>query len=290
VRGPPALGLNLLSVDYIDRFQTAVKRSVIGFALGTDLAIMVTAVSRLPTTKTVLVAHRTSAVRDRFAVALADARHEAVAADSEVAALGIVEHALTPFSLALVDLGLSSDPVAFVRALRERAAQPLPVMIFSGSLRSAADVPPLAGMNVGFINEFAGTPQILPALAPHLYPDNFNRRTGARLSVGVPVTYRTPETLAGAVTLDVGKGGVAIRTMTPLAKGVSVQLKFRLPNTPGDVETRGHVVWSDRNVGMGVQFDEVSSVHGRTLDAFLEAGGDAVRSEIAELNSSREQT
>jgi uncharacterized protein (TIGR02266 family) len=230
----------------------------------------VSVVSRLPSTKTILVAHRTAGVRDRFAVALADARHEAVAADSEIAALGIVQHALTPFSLALVDLGLSEEPMMFVRTLRERAARPLPMMVFSGSLRSAADVPPLAALSVGFINEFAGTAQILPALAPHLFPDNFNRRAASRLSIGVPVTYRTDETLAGATTLDVGRGGVSIRTMTPLAKGTNVQVKFRLPGTAAEVDAAGHVAWSDRRVGMGVQFEDLSSTHERAIAAFVE--------------------
>lgn len=221
-------------------------------------------------TKTVLVAHRVPAIRDRFAVALADARHEAVAADSEMAALGIVQHALRPFSLALVDLGLSSNPIDFLRALHGRAAQALPTMVFSGSLRSAADVPPLAAMGVGFINEYAGTPQIMPAIAPHLFPDNFNRRSSVRMPIGVPVTYKTDETLAGAVTLDVGRGGLAIRTMTPLAKGTAIQVKFRLPGTAADIDASGRVVWSDRKVGMGVQFENVSSIDQRAIDAFVE--------------------
>jgi uncharacterized protein (TIGR02266 family) len=225
--------------------------------------------SRPASTRIVLIAHRTAAIRDRFAVALADARHEAVAADSEMAALGIVQHALTPFHLALVDLGLARDPLAFVQALRERAARPLPLMIFSGSLRSAADVPPLAAMNAGFINDFAATSQIMPALAPHLFPDNFNRRAAARLAIGIPVTYRTNHVRSGAMTLDVGAGGMAIRTMTPLEKGTSLQLKFRLPNTAGDIETAGRVVWSDRKVGMGIQFEEVSSAHERSIAAFI---------------------
>jgi len=225
--------------------------------------------SRPASTRIVLVAHRTAAIRDRFAVALADARHDAVAADSDVAAIGIVQHALTPFHLALVDLGLSREPLAFVQTLRERAARPLPVMIFSGSLRSAADVPPLAAMNAGFINDFAATSQIMPALAPQLFPDNFNRRAARRLSIGIPVTYRTDHLRSGAMTLDVGSGGIAIRTMTPLEKGTSLQLKFRLPNTTGDIETSGRVVWSDRKVGMGIQFEDVSSTHERSIAAFI---------------------
>ena len=226
--------------------------------------------SRPLSTKTVLVAHRTPAIRDRFAVALADARHEAVAADSDVAALGIVQHALRPFSLALIDLGLSSSPIEFLRALHERAAKPLPTMVFSGSLRSAADVPPLAAMRVGFINEYAGTPQIMPAIAPHLFPDNFNRRASARAPIGVPITYRTDGAPTGAVTLDVGHGGLAIRTMTPLAKGTGVHVTFRLPGTAADIDASGRVAWSDRKVGMGVQFDDVSSLDQRTIDMFVE--------------------
>jgi uncharacterized protein (TIGR02266 family) len=221
----------------------------------------------------VLIAHRIAAIRDRFAVALADARHEAVAADSDLATLGLVERAAAPFSLALVDLGLSPQPLEFVRAVAAQAAVPLPIMVFSGSLRSAADVPPLVAMNVGFINEYASTPQILPALAPHLFPDNFNRRGSLRVPIGVPVTYRTEETLAGAVTLDVGAGGLSIRTMTPLPKGANVQVKFRLPGTSAEIDAAGRVAWSDRHMGMGVQFDQVSSNHQRTIKGFLAKEG-----------------
>jgi hypothetical protein len=229
--------------------------------------------SRPASTRIVLVAHRTAAIRDRFAVALADARHEAVAADTELAAIGIVQHALTPFHLALVDLGLSREPLAFVQTLRERAARPLPLMIFSGSLRSAAEVPPLAAMNVGFINDFSATSQIMPALAPQLFPDNFNRRAAPRLSIGIPVTFRTDHLRSGAMTLDLGAGGIAIRTMTPLGKGTSLQLKFRLPNVPGDIETAGRVVWSDQKVGMGIQFEDVASAHARSIAAFIVGSG-----------------
>jgi len=220
--------------------------------------------------KTILIAHRLAAVRDRFAVALADARHEFVMADSAMAAMRAAEHTAVPLSLALVDLTLTSDAVGFVRSLRESSRPPLPVIVFSGSLATAADIPLLAALNVSYINEHAGTPQILPSLAPHLFPDNFNRRMSTRMSIGVPVTYRTGETLAGAVTLDVGKGGLAIRTMNPLPKGTAVQVRFRLPGVPSDIDATGRVAWSDRKVGMGVQFEKLSSTHQRTIDGFVD--------------------
>jgi uncharacterized protein (TIGR02266 family) len=161
--------------------------------------------------------------------------------------------------------------VRFVRLLRDRAPRPLPILIFSGTVSSAAAIPALATMSVGYINEYAGTPQILPALAPYLFPDNFNRRVNARAAVGVPVTYRTDETLAGSVTLDIGKGGLAIRTLNPLPKGTVVQVTFRLPGTPAEIDAAGRVAWSDRKVGMGVQFERLSSIHQRAVDGFVDA-------------------
>lgn len=222
--------------------------------------------------KTILIAHRDASVRDRFAVALADARHQFVPADTETAARRAAADPAVPVSLVLVDLALASDRMAFVRDLRRGpSGDAIPVVVFSGSVDSAAEVPSLAEAGVSYINEHAGTPQILPALAPHLFPDNFNRRSSHRVSVGVPISYRAGPTIAGAVTLDVGKGGLGIRTMSPLPKGTAVQLKFRLPGAPVEIDAAGRVAWSDRKVGMGIQFERISVTDQRAIDAFIEA-------------------
>ena len=221
--------------------------------------------------KTILIAHRDAGVRDRFAVALADARHRFVPADTESAARQAAADPAVPISLVIVDLTLATDRPAFVQALRNGPGNSVPVIVFSGSVGSAADVPWLAELGVGYINEHAGTPQILPALAPHLFPDNFNRRSSLRVSVGVPISYRAGPTIAGAVTLDVGKGGLGIRTMSPLPKGTAVQLKFRLPGTPAEIDAAGRVAWSDRKVGMGIQFERISATDQRAIDAFIDA-------------------
>ena len=221
--------------------------------------------------KTILIAHRQAAVRDRFAAALADARHAFVMAENEAGARRAAADRAVPISLALVDLGLASDGVTFVRTLKHDAGRALPVVVFSGTVSSAEQVPRLLALGIGgYVNEHAATPQILPALAPHLFPDNFNRRASQRVALGVPVSYRAGQTIAGAVTLDVGKGGLAIRTMNPLALGTEVLLKFRLPNAPDDIEAAGRVAWSDRKVGMGVQFERVAQDDQTAIDAFVD--------------------
>jgi uncharacterized protein (TIGR02266 family) len=208
--------------------------------------------------KTILVAHHQTAVRDRFAAALADARQAFVLADTEEAARAALGEPPGAISLAIVDLGLAPDAVAFVRALRTLGGASMPITVFSGSLTSAALVPGLGEAGVaGYINEHAATPQILPALAPHLFPDNFDRRTSPRVALGVPVSCRAGQQIMVAHALNVSRGGLAVRTMTPLAPQTLVVVKFRLPGGHADIEAAGRVAWSDRQVGMGIQFDHV---------------------------------
>jgi len=225
--------------------------------------------------KTILVAHRTAAIRDRFAAALADARHAYLLAASAAEIRQAMANETTPVSLALIDLGLADDGVTLVRDLRDAARRPLPVVVFSGSVTHAAQVQALATVQVaGYINEHASTPQILPALAPHLFPDNFNRRASRRVTLGIPVSYRAGQTLMGATTLDVSKGGLAIRTMNPLPPGTALSVTFRLPGAAAEIEAAGRVAWSDRKVGMGIQLERVSASDQLAIDEFV----DGVRS------------
>ena len=93
----------------------------------------------------------------------------------------------------------------------------LPILVFSGTIASADEVRELAALGVaGYVNEYSAVQHILPSLAPHLFPDNFNRRGSPRVVLGIPVAYRFGNTIAAALTLNLSKGGLAIRTMSPL--------------------------------------------------------------------------
>jgi hypothetical protein len=209
--------------------------------------------------KTILIAHHRPAVGDRFAAALADARQAFVRADSERESYAAVAGAASPIGLALVDLTLAADAAAFVRTLRQRAGYDLRVAVFAGSLSSAEQVPQLISAGVaGYVNEHAAGPQILPALAPHLFPDNFDRRTSPRVALGVPVSCRAGRTITVAYALNIGCGGLSVRTMTPL------------PSSRADIEATGRVAWSDRKVGMGIQLERLRSDDQSTIDLFVD--------------------
>jgi uncharacterized protein (TIGR02266 family) len=221
--------------------------------------------------KTILIAHRSNDVRDRIAAALADARHDYVTADTADAAASAVADPSRPVSLALVDLGLGDDPAALVAAIREHAARSMPVVVFAGTVRSGADVPALLASGVaGYLNEHATTAQILPALAPHLFPHSFDRRDSPRVTLGIPVSYRAGQTIAGALTANIGKGGIGIRTMSPLAAGTAVHVKFKLPAATAEIEADGRIAWSNRQVGMGVQFERMDHGAQSAIDKFVD--------------------
>ena len=224
------------------------------------------------TTKTVVVADDTAFVRDRFANALQGAGHRAVTAKSAAELLARVRADLATIDLLVVDLRLPhAGGVDLVRAIRKMDDGRLPILIFSGTIASADEVRELASLGVaGYVNEYSAVQHILPSLAPHLFPDNFNRRGSPRVVLGIPVAYRFGNTIAAALTLNLSKGGVAIRTMSPLAGGAKVRARFRLPGSKRDIEAESRVAWSDRRVGMGLQFERVDSADQAAVDEFVD--------------------
>jgi uncharacterized protein (TIGR02266 family) len=118
---------------------------------------------------------------------------------------------------------------------------------------------------------FRAPQHILPALAPHLFPDSFNRRSSPRVALGIPVQYRFGNTIAAALALNLGRGGIGIRTANPLETATRLRVRFRMPGSKADVEAEGRVAWSDRRVGMGVQFEKVDAASQALIDHFVDA-------------------
>jgi uncharacterized protein (TIGR02266 family) len=225
------------------------------------------------TAKSVLVADDTAFVRDRFRAALEQAGHRAVLVKSAAELLARVKADLASIDLVVLDLRLPYAPgVELVRSIRKLDGGRLPILIFSGTIANAEEVRALASLGVaGYVNEYSASQHILPSLAPHLFPDNFNRRSGPRAVLGIPVQYRFGNTIAAALTLNLSHGGVAVRTTSPLDTGSKIRVRFRMPGTKHEVEAEGRVVWSDRRVGMGIQFETVSPADQTVIDNFVNA-------------------
>ena len=222
--------------------------------------------------KRVVVADDTAFVRDRFANALTGAGHTPLPVTNTAELLARVRGDQGPVDLVILDLQLpQSGGVDLVRAIRQIDGGRLPVLVFSGTIAAAEEVRELAALGVtGYINEYSAVQQILPSLSPHLYPDNFNRRGSPRVILALSVSYSFEDTIAAALTLNLGKGGVAIRTMTPLEPSAKVKLRFRLPRSNRDVEAESRIAWTDRRVGMGLQFEKVEAMDQATLDQFVD--------------------
>jgi uncharacterized protein (TIGR02266 family) len=225
--------------------------------------------------KTVAVASGSAAVRDRFVAALESAGHRAIPAGTATALLDLARAAEPPLDLIVLDMKLpEGGGVEMVRPLRELRDGQLPVLVFSGSVASAEEVRELVRLGIaGYLNEHSAAQYILPSIAPHLFPDNFNRRSGPRVPLGVSVQYRFGNTIAAALTLNLGSGGLAIRTTSPLERGSMVKLRFRTPGSRRDIDAEGRVVWSDRRAGMGLQFEKVDPAGQAIIDNLVDAHG-----------------
>ncbi|MGH9313268.1 MAG: PilZ domain-containing protein, partial [Vicinamibacterales bacterium] len=186
--------------------------------------------------------------------------------------LARVRSDLDHLDLIVLDLRLPhAGGVDLVRSIRKLDQGKVPVLIFSGTIATADEVRELAALGVaGYVNEYSAVQHILPSLAPHLFPDNFNRRGSPRVVLGIPVAYHFGATIAAALTLNLGKGGLGIRTMSPLAPGSKVRARFRLPGSTDDIETESRVAWSDRRVGMGLQFEKVDAAAQTAIDEFVD--------------------
>ncbi len=226
-----------------------------------------------PIARTVVIADDTAFVRDRFRSVLEGAGHRAIGVRSAAELLARVRADLDSIDLVVLNLRLPpSSGVEIVRSVRKLDGGRLPLLIFSGTISSAEEVRALAALGVaGYLNEYCAVQHILPSLAPHLFPDTYNRRESARVVLGIPVSYRYGTTIAAALTLNLSKGGLAIRTMSPLAVGVRALTRFRLPGSKRDIDAEARVAWSDRRAGMGLQFERVDPADRTAIDEFVDA-------------------
>ncbi len=222
--------------------------------------------------KTVVVADDTAFVRDRFSTALGRAGHQAVTVRTGPELLLKLRQDAR-IDLLVLDLRLpQGNGLAMLRAINKLDRQPKAILVFSGTIASADEVRQLATLGVsGYVNEYTAVQHIVPSLAPHLYPEQHNRRSSPRVVLGIPVSYRFGNTIAAALTLNVSEGGVSLRTTSPLPVGTSVKARFRLPGAKREIIADARVAWVDHRVGMGLQFTKVEGDAQAEIHRFIES-------------------
>ena len=221
--------------------------------------------------KTVLIADDTAFVRDRFRTVLEGAGHRAMTVRTGQELLATLRSPQPRIDLVVLDLRLPNGRgIDLVRSLRRVAPDNPPVVVFSGTIANGDEVRDLASFGVaGYVNEYAGVDHIMPALAPYLFPEHYNRRSSPRVVLGVPITYRVGNAISTSVTLNISHGGIAVRSTNPLDVASVVRLRFRLGKKEIDAEAR--VAWSDRRVGMGFQFMAIDPSAQAAIDNYVQA-------------------
>jgi uncharacterized protein (TIGR02266 family) len=222
--------------------------------------------------KTVLIADDTAFVRDRFRSALEGAGHRALTVRTGQELMATLRDPDQPVDLVVLDLRLPhSRGIDLVRSIRRAAPDGPPIVVFSGTIANAQEVKELSTAGVaGYINEYTGVGHIMPALAPHLFPEHYNRRSSPRVVLGVPITYRVGNAISTSLTLNVSHGGVAVRTTNPLDVASVVRLRFRIPGAKKEVDAEARVAWSDRRVGMGFQFMSIDPAAQASIDDYVQ--------------------
>ena len=127
-----------------------------------------------------------------------------------------------------------------MRAIRKLDGGRLPILVFSGTIAAADEVRELAALGVtGYINEYSAVQHILPSLRRICFPTTSTAAAARGSILGIPVSYRFGNTIAAALTLNLSKGGVAIRTMSPLEPAIEGQAA--VPAAGIEARRRGRV-------------------------------------------------
>ena len=223
-------------------------------------------------TRTVLVADDTAFVRDRFKAAIEAAGHNAMTARTGQELLAYVRAHLSRLDLIVLDLRIpQGNGVGLLHSIRKLDHHPR-IVVFSGTISSAGEVRHLDALGVaGYVNEYTAARNIFLALLPYLCADSCNRRSSPRVSLGVPVTYRFGNTVAAALTGNISRGGLAVRTTSPLAVGTVVRVRFCLPGGANEIDAEARVRWAEQRVGMGVEFTRVGASEQLRIESFVEA-------------------
>jgi uncharacterized protein (TIGR02266 family) len=104
-----------------------------------------------------------------------------------------------------------------------------------------------------------------------LFPDDFNRRDSPRVVLGMAVSYRFGGKITAALSLNISRSGLAIRTAAPPPRNTVLLMRFALPGLKKEMQAEGTVSWSVPKSGMGIRFTKVKATDQAVIDMFVDA-------------------
>lgn len=105
----------------------------------------------------------------------------------------------------------------------------------------------------------------------------WNRRRFERLAVHCGCWLEGEEMTVYGRTIDIGRGGLFLRTAVPMPHGSGVEVRLQLPGRLEELSARGTVVWAgnvDGRMGVAVEFSEIGD-HDQ-LHRFLDCRGTSI--------------
>ena len=97
--------------------------------------------------------------------------------------------------------------------------------------------------------------------------DEKDRRRASRIPCILEAAFSSQSPFIDGRLTDLTPYGVFIDTMTTIPPGSEVTVKFGLPEL-GEIKTKGKVVWTQDNVGMGVEFLDLSPEDHKKIEDF----------------------
>ncbi len=90
--------------------------------------------------------------------------------------------------------------------------------------------------------------------------EHWNRRRFERLAVHCGCWLEGDDVTVYGRTVDVGRGGLFLRTAVPIPRGSGVDVRLQLPGQISELSARGRVVWAGNvagRMGIAVEFCDV---------------------------------
>ncbi len=229
--------------------------------------------NRILPLKTILIATESADTLKRFSEAFRKGGHKPLKVNNEKQFLAALINYSESLDLLILDIRISNKFSALVKTVQETASNST-LAILSGSVNNPDEIKTLAGLGItAYINEHIPEEEILQCLNPLLFPKSFDRRTSTRVTLNIPCAIEIETTIVSGQILNIGKGGLAFRTMEPIAVGTRITIVFRLPNQDREIKSVARIAWGNRQSLQGLQFEEIKTGDQTVIDEFVDFGG-----------------